>query len=76
MFKGLPFDADEVTGYDCVVDLVYTDTETPLIRAARERDIPAVDGLELLVRQGALSFELFCGVGAPVDVMHAAARSR
>jgi shikimate dehydrogenase len=76
MFKGLPLDADEVSRYDCVVDLLYTETETPLIRAARERGIPAVDGLELLVRQGALSFERFTGVNAPVGEMHAAARAR
>jgi shikimate dehydrogenase len=76
MFKGLPLDADDVSGYDCVVDLLYTDSETPLVRAARDRGIPAVDGLELLVRQGALSFERFTGVNAPVREMHAAARSR
>jgi shikimate dehydrogenase len=76
MFKGLPLGADEVSGYDCVVDLVYTDTGTALVRAARNRAVPTVDGLEILVRQGALSFERFTGVSAPVDVMHAAARSR
>ncbi|HWE33741.1 MAG TPA: shikimate dehydrogenase [Solirubrobacteraceae bacterium] len=76
MFKGLPLGADEVSGYDCVVDLVYTDTGTELVRAARDRGVRTVDGLEILVRQGALSFERFCGVTAPVDAMHAAARSR
>ncbi len=76
MFKGLPLEADEVSGYDCVVDLVYTDTGTELVRAARDRGVLTVEGLELLVRQGALSFERFTGVQAPVDVMHAAARSR
>jgi len=75
MFKGLPLDADDVSGYDCVVDLLYTDTETPLVRAARERGIPTVDGLEVLVAQGALSFERFTGVSAPVDMMRAAARA-
>jgi shikimate dehydrogenase len=74
MFKGLPLDADDVSGYDCVVDLLYTDTVTPLVRAARERGIPAVDGLQLLVAQGALSFERFTGANAPVAVMRAAAR--
>jgi shikimate dehydrogenase len=76
MFKGLPLDADEISGYDSVVDLVYTDTGTELVRAARDRGVFTVDGLEILVRQGALSFERFTGVQAPVDVMHAAARSR
>ena len=46
MFKELPLDADDVTGYDCVVDLVYTDTGTALVRAARERGVFTVDGLE------------------------------
>jgi shikimate dehydrogenase len=36
--------------------------------------VPVVDGLELLVRQGALSFERFTGRAAPVEVMRAAAR--
>jgi shikimate dehydrogenase len=74
MFKGLPLGADDVGGYECVVDLLYTDTVTPLVRTARERGIPAADGLDVLVAQGALSFERFTGVRAPVDVMRAAAR--
>jgi shikimate dehydrogenase len=74
MFKGLPLAADDLAGYDCVVDLVYTENMTPLVIAARDRGITAIDGLELLVRQGALSFELFTGVPAPVEAMHAAGR--
>jgi shikimate dehydrogenase len=76
MFKGLPIDADALSGYDCVVDLLYTDTVTPLVLSARERGIPAIDGLALLVAQGALSFEHFTGVNAPVEVIRAAARGR
>jgi shikimate dehydrogenase len=76
MFKALPLDADDVSGYDSVVDLVYTDTGTELVRAARDRGVFTVDGLDILVRQGALSFERFTGVRPPVDVMHAAARTR
>jgi shikimate dehydrogenase len=76
MFKSLPLGADDLGGYDCVVDLVYTDNGTPLVNAARDRGLPAIDGLELLVRQGALSFELFTGVPAPVEAMRAAARGR
>jgi shikimate dehydrogenase len=73
-FKQLPIRADAVDNYECVVDFVYSDSETPLARAARDRSIPVIDGLELLVRQGALSFERFTGLPAPVDVMRAAAR--
>jgi shikimate dehydrogenase len=72
-FKQLPLTADELGRYDCVVDLVYSPHETALIRAARERGTAVVDGLDLLVRQGALSFERFTGRPAPLDVMRAAA---
>jgi shikimate dehydrogenase len=72
-FKQLPVAADDLARYDCVVDLVYTPHETPLVRAARERGISVVDGLDLLVRQGALSFERFTGRPAPLEVMRAAA---
>ena len=54
-------DADELAMFGCVVDFVYGDTETALISAARARGVPVVDGLELLVGQGALSFERFTG---------------
>jgi len=36
--------------------------------------MPVVDGLEVLARQGALSFERWTGVPAPLDVMRAAVR--
>jgi len=58
-FKALPLSADDLDHYHCVVDLVYRESETPLAQAAREREIPVVDGLALLLGQGALSFELF-----------------
>ena len=75
-FKPLPLDADDVTSYECVVDLVYSATETPLVQAARARSVRVVDGRELLVRQGALSFEMFTGHAAPIEVMRRAAGAR
>jgi shikimate dehydrogenase len=72
VFKELPLRADETSRYRCVVDLVYTATETALVQAARERSVAAVDGLELLVGQGALSFERFTGIAAPAAAMRAA----
>ena len=56
-----------------VADLVYGEGETALIRAAREAGARVVDGLEVLVRQGALSFERWTGVPAPLEAMRAAA---
>jgi shikimate dehydrogenase len=73
-FDRLPVSADDLTRYGCVVDLVYAAPQTGLIAAAHARGIPVVDGLELLVGQGALSFELFTGVAAPIQAMRAAAR--
>jgi shikimate dehydrogenase len=73
-FKQLPLTADGLSAYECVVDFVYTDTDTALALAARARSIPVVDGFEILLGQGALSFELFTGHRPPVDAMRAAVR--
>jgi shikimate dehydrogenase len=75
-FKDLPLDADGLTGYRTVVDLVYTAGGTELITEAGKRGLDTVDGLEILVRQGALSFTLWTGLAAPLDVMRAAARDQ
>jgi shikimate dehydrogenase len=73
-FKDLPLRADALDEYATVVDLVYRARGTALIRAAEERGIATVDGLEILVRQGALSFSIWSGRPAPLDAMRAAAR--
>jgi len=56
-----------------LVDLPYPATATA--RAAAAAGARVVDGLDVLVAQGAASFELWTGVPAPVDVMRAAVRS-
>jgi shikimate dehydrogenase len=68
-FKQLPLTADALAGYECVVDLVYSEPPTQLTRTARAQQLAVVDGLELLLAQGALSFELFTGHPAPVAAM-------
>jgi shikimate dehydrogenase len=75
-FKDLPLKADEVTMFRCVVDLAYTHADTSLVRAARRHGLPVADGLDVLVAQGALSFERFTGIPAQRDVMRAAVRGR
>ena len=54
---------------ETVVDLVYGDRPTPLWTWAERGDGRVVGGLEVLVRQGALSFELWTGRTAPVEAM-------
>jgi shikimate dehydrogenase len=55
-----------------VVDLVYGRTGTPWVHAARSAGHSAVDGLAMLLEQGALAFEWWLGVPAPRDVMRKA----
>ena len=50
-----------------VYDLVYAPIETPLLKAARARELETVDGLEMLVGQAAIAFELFFGAPPPND---------
>lgn len=73
-FKALPLDADALRGYPCLVDLVYGSGPTALVSAARAAGATVVDGLEILVRQGARSFERWTGRSAPLDVLRAAVR--
>jgi len=74
-FKDLALRADALGEYTTVVDLVYKAGGTVLIREAQKRGVSVVDGLEILVRQGALSFTLWTGRTAPLDTMRAAVRA-
>nr|WP_281381802.1 hypothetical protein [Conexibacter arvalis] len=73
-FAHLPLDRADLRRYRCVVDLVYGAEPTALVAAARDAGVATVDGLELLVRQGARSFARWTGQTAPLDAFRAAAR--
>jgi shikimate dehydrogenase len=75
-FDPLPIAIGDLADYPTVVDLAYGDSETALIAAAREAGCAVVDGLEILVRQGALSFTRWTGLEGPLDAMRQAARAR
>jgi shikimate dehydrogenase len=53
-------------------DLVYNPPETGFLREARARGLRAVNGLGMLVHQGAAAFSLWTGRPAPTDVMRRA----
>jgi len=72
-FKALPIGADELSAGSLVVDLVYRAGGTPFLETARTRGARVVDGLEVLVAQGAASFERWTGLSAPREAMRAAA---
>jgi len=57
-----------------VHDIVYKPARTRLLQEAKRSGAKAVEGLGMLVQQGALAFEIWTGKRAPVKVMEAAAR--
>jgi shikimate dehydrogenase len=58
--------------YLTVFDLVYNPLETKLLKQAKRVGAHAIAGLDMLIRQGALSFEMWTGVEPPIEVMRAA----
>jgi shikimate dehydrogenase len=73
-FKDLPLRVDALGEYACAVDLVYRAGGTGLLREAKRTGARTIDGIEILVHQGALSFERWTGQAAPLEVMRRAAR--
>lgn len=63
----LELDLDPLPEHAVVYDIVYAPLETPLLAQARDRELDTVDGLEMLVGQAALAFELFFGAEPPRD---------
>ena len=57
-----------------IVDLVYGETPTPWVAAARAAGLDAVDGLELLVHQARHSFRCWFGRDVPLEALRAAVR--
>jgi len=55
-----------------VLDLVYTPRRTAVLEVAERRGLRTIDGLGMLVHQGALAFRRFFGEDPDVDVMRAA----
>lgn len=51
-----------------VYDIVYTPLETELLRAARDRGLKRLDGLEMLIGQAALAFDIFFDAQAPREL--------
>jgi len=63
----LDLDLAPLPDHAVVYDIVYAPLETPLLAAARARDLATVDGLEMLIAQAGLAFELFFGQAPPRD---------
>jgi shikimate dehydrogenase len=72
--KPLPLAADAINATHVVVDLVYGSSPTPLVAAAHSRGARVVDGLDVLVHQGAASLRIWTGLDPPLETMRSAAR--
>jgi shikimate dehydrogenase len=75
-FEQLPLRPDRFAEPQVVVDMVYGDHRSPLLLAAEAAGAATVDGLEILVQQGARSLEIWTGCEPDLDVMRRAAARR
>jgi shikimate dehydrogenase len=69
----IPIAAELLGRFNLVMDIVYRPLQTRLLREARARSCVTVDGLQMLIHQGAAQFELWTGKPAPVAIMAQAA---
>jgi len=67
-----PISASLLRPHHLVYDTVYTQGRTPLLLAATAAGARGSDGLSMLLHQGALSFEIWFGRTAPLEVMREA----
>lgn len=73
-FEELPLHEHALGPGQTVVDMIYGNGPGRLLDVAARAGAVTVDGIEILVRQGAASLELWTGLEAPVDAMRVAAR--
>lgn len=74
-FADLPFGPDDFSEGQFLIDMVYGDGPGELVEAARAAGADAVDGISVLVAQGALSLEAWTGRKPSRQVMDEAARA-
>jgi shikimate dehydrogenase len=59
-----------------VMDIVYNPVETKLAKDAKAVGARVISGVEMLIYQGAASFEIWTGLSAPIEVMRRAALNK
>ncbi len=69
-----PLEAGLIPKEALVYDVVYNPLETPLLLSSKNAGARTLGGLAMLVYQGAMAFELWTGIEAPVDIMFEAAK--
>ncbi len=70
--EGIPVDPELLSTFHVVMDIVYAPLQTTLLRKAAEAGCCTVDGLAMLLYQGAVQFKIWTGQQPPKDVMRQA----
>ena len=70
--EGFPFVDGFPDSADALIDLVYRTGGTPLVQAAAGKGAAVIDGLEILVRQGAASIGIWTGTQPPFEPLRQA----
>lgn len=71
-----PFDLSALARAGAAMDLIYGREPSAFVRSAEQAGVRVTDGLEMLVQQGAASFERWWGRPAPIETMREAVRAR
>lgn len=66
---GIPIDPDLLSGFSVVMDIVYAPLTTTLLHKAAAAGCRTIDGLSMLLYQGAVQFKIWTGKQPPQDVM-------
>ena len=69
----LPIDLRALPQPAGVYDMIYNPAETPLLALARGLQLPAANGLSMLIHQGVRALEIWSGADVPVEAMRTAA---
>jgi shikimate dehydrogenase len=72
----LPISADLIKKGQVVFDVNYNINSTSLLRVAKEKDAITISGLEMLLYQGMMQFEIYTGLKAPEEAMRNALRNK
>lgn len=67
-----PVNPETLPGNCLVCDLIYNPRVTALLRAASEKGLPTLNGMGMLLYQGAIAYKLWTGSEPPLEVMRKA----
>lgn len=71
----VPVDLRTIKSPSAVYDMIYNPPVTPLLRTAKDLQVPCANGLSMLIHQGAKSLGIWSDANVPVDVMRRAAHA-